>query len=137
MCDDFAKATNYSKDLSLKVLAGNESKLIKGEYPGPAPIGYVNIFPGKGIEPDPIRATFITKAFLLYSLGDHSITSLRDDLIKAGFRSRRGNNVSVSVLHGILTNPVYYGAIRRKGKLYEGIHEPLTSKVPPARVSTS
>ena len=128
MCDDFAKATNYSKDLSLKVLAGNESKLLKGEYPGPAPIGYVNIYPGKGIEPDPIRAPFITKAFLLYSLGEHSIPTLRDELTEAGFRSCVGNTIAVSVLHGILTNPVYYGAIRRKSRLYEGIHEPLTSK---------
>lgn len=125
---DFVFASHYSRDLSVKVKAGNKSKLLAGEYPTYAPVGYVNVRPGKGIEPDPIRAPFITRAFELFATGDYSIRNLTELLNKEGFRSRKGNAKSVSSIHRMLTNPEYYGVIRRKGKLYPGNHKPLVSK---------
>ena len=32
-----------------------------------------------------------------------------------------------SAIHGVLTNPLYYGALPWKGRLYDGAHEPLTT----------
>lgn len=125
---DFVFASHYSRDLSVKVKAGNESKLLKGEYPGLAPIGYMNVQPGKGIVPDPIRAPFITQSFELFATGDHSVKSLAKHLFEAGFRTRTGKRKSPSSIHRILTNPEYYGMIRRKEKLYAGKHMPLISK---------
>lgn len=125
---DFVFAAHYSRDLSVKVKAGNETKLLKGEYPTYAPIGYINIRPGKGIEPDPIRAPFISKAFELYATGEYSLKKLNENLMNDGFRSRKGGKKSDSSLHRILTNPEYYGVIRRKGKLYPGKHRPLVSQ---------
>lgn len=125
---DFVFAAHYSRKLSIKVKEGNKSKLLKGEYPSYAPIGYVNIRPGKGIEPDPIRAPFIKQAFELYSTGEYSMKTLANELEKRGFRSRRGKKKSASSIHRLLNNPEYYGVIRRKEKLYPGSHEPLITK---------
>lgn len=125
---DFVFASHYSRDLSVKVKAGNESKLLKGEYPGTAPIGYVNIRPGKGIEPDPIRSPFVKKAFKLFASREFSLKSLSQLLYKQGLRSRFGNKIHVSSLYLMLTNPAYYGAMKRKGILYAGTHQPLITK---------
>lgn len=125
---DFVFASHYSRDLSIKVKAGNESKLLKGEYPSSAPIGYINILPGKNIEPDPIRAPFIIKAFELFSTGEYSVRTLSKKLFDEGLRSRYGKKKAPGSIHRILTNPEYYGLIRRKGKLYQGKYKPLISK---------
>jgi len=125
---DFVFASHYSRDLSVKVKAGNESKLLKGEYPGTAPVGYVNIRPGRGIEPDPIRSSFVKKAFKLFATREYSLKSLSKHLYDLGFRSRFGNKIHVSSLQLMLSNPAYYGAIKRKDVLYAGVHQPLISK---------
>ncbi len=125
---DFVYAAHYSRDLSVKVKAGNESKVLKGEYPSYAPIGYINIKPGKGIKPDPIRAPFITRAFELFATGEYSVKTLAKKLASEGYRSRSGKKVATSSLHRQITNPEYYGVIRRDEKLYPGNHKPLISK---------
>ncbi|MCB9813226.1 MAG: recombinase family protein [Pseudomonadales bacterium] len=125
---DFVLASQFSRDLSVKVKAGNESKLLKGEYPSYVPIGYINIQPGKGIEPDPIRAPFIKRAFELFSGGEHSVKTLAKKLASEGYRSRSGKKVGTSSLYRQLINPEYYGVINRKGQLHEGKHKPLISK---------
>ena len=125
---DFVFASHYSRDLSQKVKAGNESKLLKGEYPSYAPCGYINIKPGGGIEPDPIRAPYITRAFELFATRNYSIKKLANQLADEGLRSRRGKTKGSSSIHRVLTNPEYYGVIRRKGVLYVGKHTPLISK---------
>lgn len=124
---DFVFASHYSRDLSVKVKAGNDSKLLKGEYPSYAPIGYINIQPGKGIELDPIRAPFITRAFELFATSDYSVKTLAKLLATEGFRSRSGKKLGSSSIHRLLTNPEYYGVIRRNRQLYKGIHQPLIS----------
>ena len=124
---DFVFSSHYSRDLSVKVKAGNDSKLLKGDYPSYAPIGYINIQPGKGIEPDPIRAPFVTRAFDLFTTGEYSTKSLAKQLTTEGFRSRNGKKLGRSAIHRLLTNPEYYGVIRRKSTLYQGNHQPLIS----------
>lgn len=123
---DFVFASHYSRDLSVKVKAGNESKLLKGEYPTSSPIGYKNV-PG-GLEPDPLRAHFITKAFELYATNNFSVKTLTKELNALGFTTKFGNKVAKSVIHRILSNPEYYGVIQRKGQIYKGNHPPLISK---------
>lgn len=124
---DFVFAAHYSRDLSVKVKAGMESKLLKGEYPGHAPIGYINVPPGKGIIPDPQRAQYITEAFDLFASGAYSLKALAKTLYKNGFRTKLGKRAYTSVIHRILTNPDYCGVIVRKGKTYTGKHKPLTT----------
>ncbi len=124
---DFVFAAHYSRNLSIRVKEGIETKLQKGEYPSYSPVGYVNKV-GK-IYPDPLREKHIQKAYKLYNSGEYTLKQISNILFADGFRTRIGNNkVHKSVIHRIFTDPVYYGAIRRKGTLYKGIHEPLVSK---------
>jgi site-specific DNA recombinase len=123
---DFVFASHYSRDLSVKVKAGNESKILKGEYPTNAPLGYKNI--PNAIIPDPTKSIFITKAFELYSTGNYSTKTLTKELNELGFTTKKGHKISKSVTHRILSNQEYLGLIVRKGVPYQGNHQPLVSK---------
>jgi DNA invertase Pin-like site-specific DNA recombinase len=124
---EFAMAGHFSRDLSVKVKEGIQTKLSKGEYPSYAPIGYINRN-GK-IYPDPKRSVYINEAYKLYASGNYSLQDLTDYLYKKGFRTRIQNKkVRTSVIHRILTDPIYYGAIRRNGNIYAGIHKALIDR---------
>jgi DNA invertase Pin-like site-specific DNA recombinase len=127
LIDEIASATKYSIKLSIKVKDGNASKLLKGEYPSYAPLGYTN--KDKRIFPDPIYAPYITLAFQLYVTGQYSLKSLANCLYEKGLRTRTAHKkVKKSVIARVLRNPEYFGVIQRKGNIYTGIHEPLIDK---------
>lgn len=66
----FAKKNN--DDLSVQVKEGFEAKRTHGQYPGPAPLGYVNaiIRPGeRNIEPDTESASKVIECFEMASKG--------------------------------------------------------------------
>ena len=117
----------YSSQLSERVSLGLETKARKGLWPTYAPSGYNN--EGKGIEPDHVAGPLITALFDRFAEGGLSIEAATEWAKNRGLRSRYGNPLVRSAIHGILTNPLYYGALPWKGKLYQGQHEPLTSKV--------
>lgn len=124
---DLIGAAQFSRKLSVRVKEGMQTKLNRGEYLAHAPIGYIN--KKAKIYPDPLYQNYIKLAFSLYADGTHSLKSLANLLYERGMRTRyKGNKVYKSVIHEILTNPVYYGAIRSKNTIYRGIHEPLISK---------
>lgn len=124
---DFVLAAHYSRALSERVREGISTKLSKGEHLGVAPPGYLNT-KGK-ITIDPLLAPHIQKAFQLYSSGSYTLTQIRDFLYDNGYRSRyTARKVPKASIHNILSNPTYYGAIRSKGIIYKGIHEPLINK---------
>jgi len=124
---EFLRATQYSRDLSEKVKRGVKTKLLKGEYPSYAPIGYINR--DRKIYPDPVRALYIKRAYELYATNEYSEKEIVNILYKEGFRTRVANKEVVkSVIHRILTDPVYRGDIRRCGVIYEGIHEGIVSR---------
>ena len=61
--------------------------------------------------------------------GNYSLLELTRKSHKEGFVFRKnGQKIQKSVVHKILKNPIYYGAFRWAGKIYEGIHEPLISR---------
>lgn len=122
---DFVFATYYSRQLSVKVKEGIQTKLQKGEYPSNAPTGYVN--KDKKIYPDPQKAPFIKRCYELYATGDYSQKDLVKILYKEGFRTEAGNKVRKSVIGRILNDPIYWGKIRRKGVIYDGVHKPIVS----------
>ena len=96
----------------------------------PAPLGYLNNGGGKAKTIDPVAGPIIRQAFDLYATGRYSYRSLTDEVNRIGLRTRRGKQVAVNVLAGILSNPFYMGVIRlrRSGHAYKGIHEPLVSQ---------
>ena len=127
MAFEFVQATQYSRDLAEKVKRGIQTKLLNGEYPSYAPIGYINR--DRKIYPDQLRAFHIKRAYELYSTNEYSEKKVVNILYQEGFRTRVGNKrVVKSVIHRILTDPVYRGDIRRSGIIYEGVHEGIVSR---------
>ena len=123
---DFVFATHYSTQLSVKVKEGIDSKVLKGEYPTHAPLGYYNK-EGK-IYVDEIKAPYFRKLFELYATNNYSLKEVGDILHKEGLRTKGGYKVGKTVLHRALTNPIYRGDFIWGGKLYEGVHEEIISK---------
>lgn len=157
----FAMAKKSSDDTSQFVIRDIETKLLKGEYPGFAPLGFVNVDengkisgkqynpekqrmletlgrPLKRVEIDPLEGPLVRKLFEEASRGVYSIKQLCRIGMKLGICARRGGKPAKSTIFKTLVCPFYYGAIRYQGKLYtENIqHEPLISKKLFTRVQT-
>ncbi len=118
----------FSDQLSERVKLGMETKAKRGMWPTYAPIGYLNDPDSKGIIPDPERADPVREVFEAYMHRNISLSDLASWATARGLRTRTGGNLRKSTIHGLLTNPIYYGAVRWKGNLYDGIHEPLISR---------
>lgn len=125
---DFGVGKKYSDDLSVNVKRGNRAKLEKGGWPGIAPFGYINDKLAKTIYVDEERAPYIRRAFDLYATGGYSVQDIATILYESGLRTRSGKKFHKSKLHTMLSNPFYFGLMRRNGKLHEGNHESIISK---------
>jgi DNA invertase Pin-like site-specific DNA recombinase len=125
-----AVATFYTDNLSEEVKKGQEEKLSQGWLPTKPPIGYKTIGDkGKKIHIiDPETAPFIKKAFILYGSGNHSMSSVIEELFKDGFRTRSGRKPVKSRIEDMLKDEFYYGHMRWNGILYKGNHEPIITK---------
>jgi site-specific DNA recombinase len=159
----FAMAKKSSDDTSQFVKRDIESKLLKGEFPGTVPIGYLNIDrhgrispkqhspekqillaqlgrPLKREEIDPIDGALVRMVFEEAARGTGTLRSLQAFAFKVGLRTRTGKaKISHCVLQNMLTNPYFYGAIRYQGKIVtENVqHEALVSKALFERVQQS
>lgn len=122
----------YSAAISDNVKRKIEQKLHDGEFPGKAPIGYINVdLPAgkKGIIPDPSRRKYIEKVFDLRIAGE-TYRSIAKTLRSEGFVSNTKNPkpITKSVIEAILNNPFYYGVMRYDGKYYQHKYEPIIDK---------
>ena len=143
----FAMAKKSSDDISQFVKRDIQSKILKGEYPVSAPVGYLNLdkygrITGRRydnekqkmlediakeekdklrrIEPDPCLSPLIAELFRLYGQGIYSVNQLCEKAFAMGLKGVRNDKMfAKSVIKGILSNPFYYGAIKWKGKIYE------------------
>lgn len=157
----FAMSKKSSDDTSSFVTRDIETKLLKGEYPGIAPLGYLNIdengkIAGKQYEPekqrmlealgrplgrieiDPVTGPLVRRLFEEASKGVYSIRRLCNMGKAIGIHARRGEKPAKSTIYKTLTNPFYYGVIRYRGVLYvENVrHEALVNKQLFNRVQT-
>lgn len=125
-------AQSYTDSLSDNVKRSIKHKVSKGEWSGPAPLGYLNsvdtLTGGKTIILDTERAFLIKKFFEDYSTGVYSIAELGRKAKDWGLRSRKGNKVSNQSLHDLIQNPFYYGMMRVKNELHPHKYETLISK---------
>lgn len=124
----FGMANQYSRDLSVNVKRGNREKLSRGEWPGPAPFGYLNDKVNKTIIIDPILSKYVRKMYELYSTGGYTISDISRILYSDGLRTKTGKKVFKSLIHRTLKNPFYTGIMVREGKFYQGNHEKIISK---------
>ncbi len=138
-------------DLSEDTKRGLKTKITNREWPGWAPLGYLNLdnqgrIAGKQYNPqkqrlledlgrplarieiDPLVATYIKDAFTIYAYQDLSLKRLCDLLNGKGLRNRNGKPITKTTLEQILKNPFYYGVMRYRGFIEPGGHEPLIDK---------
>jgi hypothetical protein len=123
-----AKLENDQKGLNVK--RGIRAKCEMGWRPGVAPLGYMNrAFAGvKDIIIDPDRAPIIKEAFERAAYRSYSGRRLKEWMDEAGFTTRTGKNITVSMVYLMLRNPFYYGSYQYGKEWYKGSQEPLTSK---------
>ena len=126
-------AKYYSDAIADNVKRANETKVKKGEWPGWAPIGYLNVENEHGIKNiivDPVRSPYITKMFEMYATGNYSMRKIKNFLDEAGFtsKSKKGAPMTISMINHTLKNPFYYGMMRIKNNLYPHQYPTLITK---------
>ena len=91
-----------------------DRKIKLGETLYRAPFGYV--YQNKKLVPDPKNASHVHEIFKMWAAG-----------INYKELSKKFN-IPVSTIYQIIKNPVYFGKIRYKGKLYNGKHKSLITE---------
>ena len=124
----FGQSKYFSDNLAQNIQRGIRQKLRRGEYFGTAPLGYVHNPKTRNIEPDPVKARLIKKAFSEFARGGYSLTKLQEKMNLWGITTRKGKPLALSTVHKIMRNPAYIGIIVRKGETYEGNFEPLIKR---------
>lgn len=127
----------YSAAISDNVKRKIQQKLHEGEWPGKAPIGFLNVdthddsgkFVRKDVVPDPTRQPFITKIYEL-RLEGVSYRMIAHRMRAEGLlgNSKNARPISASMIENILKNPFYYGVMSYNGKEYPHRYQTLISK---------
>jgi len=125
----FGQSKYYIDNLAENIKRGIRQKLRRGEYPGLAPVGYLNELRHHTIIKDPQRWESIRQLFEAYATGTYTLEDLQKLSLSLGLVSRRtGKAIVLFKLQEMLKNPFYYGVFRHKGETYQGNHEPIISK---------
>ncbi len=124
----FGQSKYYVDSLAENTKRGLRQKVRRGEYPGLAPVGYINDVRTKSIVVDKKRSVIIRKAFTLYAKNGSRLEDIADFLAQRGITSRNGKRLHRDRISFILSNPFYIGLFRYAGEIYEGTHQPVVSK---------
>ena len=124
----FGQSKYYVDSLSENTKRGLRRKVKRGEYPGPAPVGYINDPRTKSVVVDRKKAKIIREAFELYAQGDKRLEDICDFLAQRGILSRGGKRIHKTRATFILSNPFYTGLFKYGGELHEGKYEPIIAK---------
>lgn len=114
--------------LSEDVKRGIREKVRRGEFPGPAPQGYINNLRTHKIEANPELFTVVKTLIEKYADNEIELPEMRSKLFQAGAKSKSGNALSYSTVKRMLMNPFYTGVFKLKGELYPGSHPQMISK---------
>ncbi len=124
----FGQSKYYVDSLSENTKRGLRQKVRRGEYPGLAPIGYLNDVRTKTIIVNRKGSKIIKQVFELYSQGNSTLDDISNFLAQHGIRTRGNKPFKRDKISFILSNPFYYGHFRYAGELHEGKHEPIIAK---------
>ena len=124
----FGQSKYYVDSLSENTKRGLCQKVRRGEYPGLAPIGYINDVRTKTIVVNRKRSKIIKSAIELYSKGNSTLGDISHFLAQQGIFTRGNKPFKRDKISFILANPFYYGHFRYSGELHEGKHEPIIAK---------
>jgi predicted metal-dependent hydrolase len=124
----FGQSKYYIDSLSENVRRGLRQKVRRGEYPGPAPIGYLNDSRIKLVVVDRKKSKVINAAFEFYAQGDKTLEDVSHFLAQQKILTSGGKRIHITRTTFILKNPFYTGLFRYAGEIYEGKHEPIIAK---------
>ncbi|MEF8847187.1 MAG: recombinase family protein [Candidatus Paceibacterota bacterium] len=124
----FGQAKYYSDNLRENILRGIRQKLRKGEFPGKAPLGYVNDPDSRTIKPDPNTFDKIKESLEAFATGNYTLSKIRDKMFSLGLTDGKGKKLNLSSVENILTNPFYYGVFKYRDELHQGSYQPMISK---------
>ena len=124
----FGQSKYYVDNLSENTKRGLYQKVKRGEYPGFAPIGYLNDPRVKSVVVDKKKSVVIKKAFELYAENNSRLEDISNFLAQQGIATRNRKNLKRDRISFILSNPFYVGLFRYAGEIYEGKHQPIISK---------
>ena len=124
----FGQSKYYVDSLAENTKRGLRQKVRRGEYPGLAPVGYINDVRTKTVVVDKKRSVIIRKAFTLYAKNSSRLEDISNFLAQSGIHSRNGKRLHRDRITFILSNPFYYGHFRYGGEIHEGKHQPVVSK---------
>ena len=103
----FGQSKYYTDNLSENIRRGQRQKIRRGEFPGLAPLGYLNDPISRKIVIDPVRAPLVQRLFNEFATGRYSVADLRRRAPEWGLLSRSGKPLFHSRLNRILTKPFY------------------------------
>ena len=124
----FGQSKYYVDSLSENTKRGLRQKVRRGEFPGIAPVGYINDVRTKKIVVDREKAPIIIEAFRLYAKNESRLDDIAHFLASKGILSRGNKYLKRDRVTYILSDPFYVGLFRYAGEIHEGVHEPLISK---------
>jgi len=124
----FGQSKYFVDNLSENTKRGLRQKLRRGEWPGWAPIGYINDLKTHTITRDPEKFVLVKKLFKLYATEEYSLKGLQKLITSAGLFGKSGKKLSISMIQHTLKNPFYYGIMKYKEELYQASHEPMITK---------
>jgi len=124
----FGQSQYYVDNLSENVRRGLREKLRRNEYPGWAPVGYLNDPRRHCIDVDEVKAPLIRRMFEAFATGRYTTAELHKMLADWGLLGNLGKPVALSRIPEFLSNPFYIGLFRYKGEVYEGRHQPIVPR---------
>ncbi len=124
----FGQSKYYIDNLAENTKRGLRQKVRRGEYPGCAPVGYINDVRTKSIIVNKRHSPIVLSAFELYAKGNQRLEDIAVFLKSKGVTTKSGKQLSKDQIKRILVNPFYYGHFKYCGEIHEGKHTPIISK---------
>jgi site-specific DNA recombinase len=120
----------HSDNLATEVRKGLQEKARQGGWVGPVPLGYRKNEAGALVPSDDAQA--VQLAFGLYASGNHSYTSLAEELNARGhtiidIHTGQRRPFGREGVRGLLHNTAYIGMVQCSDVEYQGIHQPLVT----------
>ena len=128
MSVELGMANQYIRDLSVNTARGLRAKARRGDFPGTAPVGYLNDPRTKTIVLNRKKWKIIRAAFELYAKNQSRYEDIGQFLYDNGVRTTSGKRMHDEQITFILSNIFYYGHFKYSGEIYEGRHTPIVSK---------
>src|SRR3989344_2421391 len=125
---EFGMANQFILDLKTNTKRGLDAKGKRADYPGRAPLGYINDSRIKLVAVDKKKSKIVRRAFELYAEGNWRLEDAANFFAEHGIKTKGGNPIKRDNVSSPLSNPFYTGFFRYTGELHEGNHEPIVTK---------